>query len=169
MSATLALILAAAPIASAPASGAGRFADLAAIDREVSSFTGLPAGADGGAAMPVDRRLRLVSCGSPLVLSWRTARRETVVVECPDAGGWRLFVPVRRDLPVAGIAETPLVNRGDAVTIAVAGDGFAVSQPGEAMDAGGEGAWIRVRTNNPKAQPMRARVVRPGLVEVPMP
>jgi flagella basal body P-ring formation protein FlgA len=59
------------------------------------------------------------------------------------------------------------VARGEGVTITVAGDGFSVSQPGEAMDAGAIGAWIRVRTNA-KADPVRARIVRPGLVELPM-
>jgi len=168
MSAALALILAAAPTL-AP------IADLAAIDREVERFTGVPAGAEGGASLPVDRRLRLAPCRSPLALSWRTPRQETVLVECPDAGSWRIFVPVRRSLgPVGsgaggGPVAAPAVNRGDAVTIAVAGEGFAVSQPGEALDGGPVGAWIRVRTLSAKAQPMRARIVRPGLVEMPLP
>jgi flagella basal body P-ring formation protein FlgA len=35
------------------------------------------------------------------------------------------------------------------------------------MDAGAIGAWIRVRTNA-KADPVRARIVRPGRVELPM-
>lgn len=168
MTAALALILAAAPTL-AP------IADLAAIDREVERFTGVPAGAEGGASLPVDRRLRLAPCRSPLALSWRTPRQETVLVECPDAGSWRIFVPVRRSLgPVGsgaggGPVAAPAVNRGDAVTIAVAGEGFAVSQPGEALDGGPVGAWIRVRTLSAKAQPMRARIVRPGLVEMPLP
>ena len=168
MSAALALILAAAPTL-AP------IADLAAIDREVERFTGVPARAEGGASLPVDRRLRLAPCRSPLALSWRTPRQETVLVECPDAGSWRIFVPVRRSLgPVGsgaggGPVAAPAVNRGDAVTIAVAGEGFAVSQPGEALDGGPVGAWIRVRTLSAKAQPMRARIVRPGLVEMPLP
>lgn len=168
MSAALALILAAAPTL-AP------IADLAAIDREVERFTGVPAGAEGGASLPVDRRLRLAPCRSPLALSWRTPRQETVLVECPDAGSWRIFVPVRRSLgPVGsgaggGPVAAPAINRGDAVTIAVAGEGFAVSQPGEALDGGPVGAWIRVRTLSAKAQPMRARIVRPGLVEMPLP
>lgn len=164
MSAALALILAAAPTL-AP------IADLAAIDREVERFTGVPAGAEGGASLPVDRRLRLAPCRSPLALSWRTPRQETVLVECPDAGSWRIFVPVRRSLGPAGgaVAVAPAVSRGDAVTIAVAGEGFAVSQPGEALDGGPVGAWIRVRTLSAKAQPMRARIVRPGLVEMPLP
>lgn len=148
MSITLAVILTAAP-----------FADLAAIDHAVSGFA-------GGAAIPVDRRLRLDSCGSPLALSWRTQRRDTVLVECPDAGGWRLFVPV--NIGSGNEAAAPVINRGDAVTIAVAGAGFSVSQPGEAMESGAVGSWIRVR-NTVRGQAMRAQVVRPGMVAVPLP
>ena len=90
-------------------------------------------------------------------------RRDTVVVECPDAGGWRLFVPVA----ALASASSPAISRGDAVTVAVSGRGFAVAQPGEALESGGIGGWIRVKTTT--GQPMRAQVVRPGMVSVPLP
>lgn len=157
---SLALILAAA----------ATFADLDVLDAAVARFTGAPAGAEGGAMLPLDRRLRLRPCRSPAALSWRGDRRDTIIVECPDAGSWRLFVPVRAgSAGVAGYAAPPAINRGDAVTIAATGDGFSVSQPGEAMDTGPVGGWIRVRSMAPRAQPMRAQIVRPGLVEVPVP
>lgn len=148
MSITLAAILTAAP-----------FADLAAIDLAVAGFA-------GGAATPVDRRLRLDACPLPLALSWRTPRRDTVIVECPAAGGWRLFVPVGTGS--AHAPEEPAINRGDAVTIAVSGAGFSVSQPGEAIESGAVGSWIRVRSAA-RGQAMRAQVVRPGMVAVPLP
>ncbi|MEO0032282.1 MAG: hypothetical protein RIS94_2040 [Pseudomonadota bacterium] len=159
--------LAFAPLAllAAPMAHATPFADLAAIDSAVASFTGQPIGVPGGAATPVDRRLRLARCAGPLALSWRTDRHDSILVQCPDTQGWRLYVAVadagRQDF------SGPAVARGDAVTIAATGDGFSVSQPGEALDSGGIGAWIRVRTNA-KADPMRARIVRPGLVELPV-
>ena len=81
-------------------------------------------------------------------------------------------------MPVAGggagaQASLPVVNRGDAVTIAVRGDGFTVSQPGEAMEAGAVGAWIKVRKVSVEPRPgateaMRGQVVRPGLVLIPL-
>jgi flagella basal body P-ring formation protein FlgA len=145
MSFTLAL-LAAAPVV-----------DLAAIDRAVADFS-------GGAATPVDRRLRLDPCTSALALSWRTARRETVVVECPGTPGWRLFVPV---VAAQAAASAPVINRGDAVSVAISGTGFSVSQPGEALESGAVGSWIRVKTA--AKQPMRGQVVRPGMVSVPLP
>jgi flagella basal body P-ring formation protein FlgA len=149
-----------------PAHAASPFADLIAIDREVAEFTGKTIGQNGGAMMPVDRRLRLNACVAPLALNWRTNRRDAVLVQCPDPGSWRIFVPVRmaENAPSA-------IARGEAVTIAVVGDGFAVSQPGEALDAGAVGDWIRVRTlrsgnNYSQGDAVRARITRPGEVEV---
>lgn len=150
------------------AAAAAGYADLGTIDSEVAAFTGAGIGESGGAATAVDRRLRLKPCGSPLALSWRTQTRESVVVQCGDPGSWRLFVPVRK--ADQGPAASPVIARGDAISIAVAGDGFTVAQPGEAMEAGPVGAWIRVRPINARqgAEPMRAQVVRPGLVTLPL-
>lgn len=166
------LILPALTCMTAPALAAPH-TDLAAIDRAVEAFTGMPIGAPGGAAMPVDRRLRLAGCQVPLALSWHGTRRDSVLVQCPDAGGWRLYVPIAA-AGAGGAAEAPAISRGDAITVAVTGAGFAVSQPGEAMDSGAVGAWIRVRavstgSGAARAQPMRAQVIRPGLVGIPLP
>jgi flagellar basal body P-ring formation protein FlgA len=157
--------------------GAG-FADLASIDREVAAFTGAPVGAPGGAILPVDRRLRLRFCTNPLAVGWNGGRRDSVQVSCPDAGGWRIFVQIAA-AQSAGAARPmagPAVNRGDAVTIAVQGDGFSVSQPGEALESGPMGGWIRVRAVRPNAaiarasgETLRAQIVRPGIVAIPLP
>ena len=163
------IILLAATALPTPALAA--MADLAAIDREVAGFTGASQGTRGGAVLPVDRRLRLTACNAPLNLAWHTARKESVVVQCPDAGSWRLFVPVNAAQGAAAAAETPAVTRGEAVTVSVTGEGFAVSQPGIAMDAGPVGAWVRVRMvqgGAPKGDAMRAQVIRPGLLAIPM-
>lgn len=144
---------------------AAPLADLAAIDRAVAAFTGQQIGVPGGAAQPVDRRLRLAACAAPLALAWYGNAQTSVLVRCPDAGGWRVFVPISA-APVAAPAVVA-VARGEGVTVTVAGDGFSVSQPGEALDAGAVGSWIRVKTAA-KADPLRARVVRPGLVELPV-
>lgn len=153
------LPLAVFAIIAAPAAAAtSNFASLDAIDAQVSAFA-------GGTAVPVDRRLRLAACSAPLALSWQGARRDTVFVHCPDPGGWRLYVPVVGGAPAAE-TEAPAVLRGEAVTVTVRGDGFTVSQPGEALEPGAVGAWIRVRPGERK-DAVRAKIVRPGLVEIP--
>lgn len=141
-------------------------ADPAAIDSAVTAFTGAAPGTPGGAAAPVDRRLRLIACPLPLVLDWYGARRDTVSVSCSAGAGWRLYVPLSG---AGGGNAPPAIARGDAVTISASGEGFAVSQPGEAMEAGAVGAWIKVRSTAAGSQPLRARVIRPGLVGIALP
>lgn len=158
------VLLAALLLAAMPARAAN--ADLAAIDRAVEQFTGVPQGSQGGAAMPVDRRLRLNPCAVQLALGWYGARRDTVEVSCPAPGGWKLYVPLLA--PRAEIAAEAIA-RGDAVTISIEAEGFAVSQPGEALEGGAVGAWIKVRVLTAGARPLRARVLRPGLVGMELP
>ncbi|MBC2670452.1 flagella basal body P-ring formation protein FlgA [Novosphingobium piscinae] len=162
LSAVSTLLLVPLALSATPAEAAP-FTDPAAIDAAVAQFTGVPQGATGGAAQPVDRRLRLATCRNPLSIGWYGQRRDTVLVQCPDVGSWRLFVPL---LQTVGAASTPAVLRGESVTVAVSGPGFSISQPGEALDGGAVGTWIRVRSAVAGSQPMRARIVRPGLVEV---
>lgn len=152
--------------AAGPALAQTAYADLAEIDRAVAAFTGAEQGAPGGAAMPMDRRLRLAQCRVPLALEWYGSRRDTVQVSCPMQGGWRVFVPVVRG---ASAATAPLIAKGDSVTISVRSEGFSVSQPGEAMEAGAAGAWIKVRGLGAKAPVLRAKVLRPGLVGIDLP
>jgi flagella basal body P-ring formation protein FlgA len=162
-------LLALAALAASPANAAP-YADSVAIDRAVAEFTGAPVGQPGGAAQPVDRRLRLTPCATPLALDWYGARREAVTVQCPSAG-WRLFVALKSD-PAAAPATT-MIARGDAVSIQVSGSGFAVSQAGEALESGGKGAWIRIRTaaggSAGRGEALRAQVIRPGLVGISLP
>ena len=150
---------------------AAGFIDPAAIEAEVARFTGADTGQPGGAALPVDRRLRLARCAAPLALSWRGVRQDMVVVQCP--GGWRLFVALAGGAQAAVAAPVigpPVIAKGDAVTIVVRGDGYSVSQGGEALESGAPGAWIRVRAGEKgpgdRNETLRARVVRPGLVEM---
>lgn len=149
---------------------ASGLADPAAIEAEVARFTGAGVGQPGGAALPIDRRLRLAPCPASLALSWRgqgqATRQDMVVVQCP--GSWRLFVALAGGAQAA--TAMPVISKGDAVTIVVRGDGYSVSQGGEALEPGAPGAWIRVRAGergpNDRNEALRARVVRPGLVEM---
>lgn len=153
----LPLILCAAPAMAAP------FVSPAEIDTAVVRFTGMPTGSPGGAAQGVDPRMRLATCGSPLAIGWYGARRDAVLVQCPDSPGWRIFVPV---LVTQAAGQAPAILRGEAVTIVLAGESFTVTQPGEALEGGAVGAWIRVKSATSAGDPLRARIVRPGLVRL---
>jgi flagella basal body P-ring formation protein FlgA len=159
--------LALAHVAAAPAA-ARPVTDPAAIDRAVAAFTGAGIGQPGGARNPSDPRLQLAPCAGPLAVSWHTAARTAVQVECPGPESWRIFVAVN---PVTGpgaaaARPAPAIKRGDALIIMVRGPGFSVQQPGEAMDSGAVGEWIFVRTSR-KAEALRARIERPGLAVIP--
>lgn len=143
-------------------------ADLAAIDAQVAAFTGTAIGEPGGAAMPTDRRLRLRPCPSAPALDWFGARRDVVQVACPVPGGWRIYVPLR-SASMSAAPAAPLIARGDVVSVTVSGDGFAISQQGEALEAGAAGAWIKVRLAGANADPVRAQVLRPGAVGIELP
>lgn len=152
--------------ATVPALAAG-FHDPASIDRAVAQFTGAPTGGQGGARLPVDRRLKLSQCPMPLALEWYGNTNRTVLVRCPIAGGWRLFVPVAGG--PGGVEAEPVIARGEAVSIAIQGAGFTVSRQGEALEAGAVGDWIRVRPAGDKRDPIRARVIQPGRVGIDLP
>ncbi len=152
-----------------PAYAQNAYADLPAIDRAVAQFTGAAQGQPGGAALPLDRRLRLAPCPARLALGWYGARQDTVEVACPVAGGWKLYVPLAGASQAATAASAIAIARGDQVTITVRGEGFAVSQPGQALESGALGAWIKVRGVAANAQTLRARVLRPGVVGMELP
>lgn len=159
----------AAALAMIPSVASAASADPAAIDAAVAGFTGAAVGEPGGARLPVDRRLRLAPCGEPLALEWHGGGRATVLVRCPVAGGWRLYVPVEAGPGAAAAAAASIVSRGESVAIAVRGRGFTLTRQGEALEGGAAGEWIRVRPAGTRTDPMRARVLRPGLVGADLP
>jgi len=145
--------------------------DHSALDLAIQRFTGNALGAPGGAAAPVDRRLRLASCGADVRLSWRSVRRDTVILECPVGTGWKLFVPVVPTNAVMGVESPPVaalaVTKGDVVTIEVKGTGFTINQGGQAMEAGPVGSWIKIKASGGKGEILTCQVLRRGLVSMP--
>lgn len=152
-------------VAAMPASAAG-FVNPEEIDLAVTEFTGASIGTEGGARLPVDRRLRLARCAAPLALEWYGRSHETVLVRCPVAGGWRLFVPIESG---AVARQEPVVARGESVAIVVRGNGFALTRQGEALEGGAVGQWIRVRPAGARAEPVRVRILEPGKVGMNLP
>lgn len=147
------------------------------IDRAVTSFTGARIGEEGGARAAADPRLRLAACAQPLLTSWHGTAQTAVRVECPaplgGSGPWKIFVATRpaanRSVSSAyarAASTAPVVKRGDPITVVVRGRGFSVQQSGEALENGKIGDWIGIRTAR-RADPVSARIERPGLAVIP--
>ena len=152
---------------------AGGFQDTRTLDAAVTTFTGKPAGQEGGARVAVDARLRLAACDAP-DLSWQSERHAAVVVRCA-APAWRIYVPVLAPPMAARAAATsiaapvrtePVIRRGDPVTVEARSAGFAITREGVAMGDAAPGARLLVRVDEKRA-PVQAVAVEPGLVTLP--
>ncbi len=87
-----------------------------------------PAGAEGEAV--VADAMRLPRCGSALQV--QPTANTTVEVSCPDAGGWRLFVPVK----VRHNQAVLVLNRGIATGETLAAADISTAQRDAARIAG---------------------------------
>lgn len=165
--------LVAAIAAAAPAHGAG-FQDLAALDRAVADFTGVPAGRSGGARTPIDARLKLAACPT-VSLAWRTPAQDAVVVRC-SGPEWRIFVPVimpatapapaAAPLTASTIAQAPVIRRNDPVTIEAGTGGFSITREGVAMGDAAPGGRFLVKVEGAKG-PVQATAIAAGRATLP--
>lgn len=157
----LAVLLVATPARAA-------FQDLAALDRAVAGALGAGIGEPGGAAAPVDRRLRLAACPAAPVV--QPGQPGTVTVRCVPLG-WRLSVltggtaSAASPVGFARVRAEPVIRRGDPVEMSVETDSFAVSVEAVAEQDGAPGDRIRVRTEE-KGGPRLAQVVEAGRVTI---
>lgn len=148
--------------------------DLSMIDRAIADFTGADIGQPGGAKLPVDRRLRLTDCHSPLDLQWFGRDQRSVQVACP-AAGWKIYVAVDRaagaDVGGRSLEQygEKIVKRGEKVSILVRGKGFTLTRHGAAAEDGAHGEWIKVRADGERTETLRAKVLRPGQVGIDLP
>lgn len=153
-------------LATAPAVAAA-FTSPAAIDAAVASFLGAETGAPGGAARPVDRRLKLAACAEALDVNWYGHAGTTLQVSCLSQG-WRIFVATSGSGPRsvrAGIDGETIVQKGETVSLSYEGSGFTLTRQGEALEPGARDQWIKVKPIG-DAKPVRGKVVRPGNVSV---
>lgn len=120
------LLTAAATWAAAPVHAAGGWQPVESI--RAAALSTLPAGSDGDTTL--DSALRLPACGQDLRA--QPTGTSTVEVSCPDAGGWRLFVPVkvRRNQTVL------ILNRGIAAGETLAAADITAAQRDVARIAG---------------------------------
>jgi len=158
----------------APAVAQSGYQDTATLDAAVAGFTGRPIGAEGGARMAVDHRLRLATCGT-LVMAWHGDAHDSVVVSCPNPA-WRIFVPVVMPVapppaaPQAAAAPVekpePVIKRGDPVTIEVNASGFSVSRDGIAMNDAIAGGRLLVTVDGSR-KPVQAVALENGRATLP--
>jgi flagellar basal body P-ring formation protein FlgA len=132
----LALLLGAAPLA------AQQMEDVDALDAQIAASIGAEIGAPGGAAQAVDRRLKLARCSEALDIA--PSPFGDAIVRCKSLG-WRIRVPLVQG--TQGIASREmLVKRGESVNLVIGGNGFEVSVAATALEDGGLGKSIRVKS-----------------------
>lgn len=153
-------------VAAAPAAAA-TFASPSAIDAAVTAFLGAEIGSPGGAARPVDRRLKLAACAEALDVNWYGQTRTTLQVRCLSQG-WRIFVATSANAPNsprAGLGGETIVQKGETVSLIYEGPGFTLTRQGEALEPGARDQWIKIKpAGDTKA--VRGKVMRPGSVLV---
>lgn len=145
--------------------GASGFENPEALDRAIAGWLAQEGG--GAEAVPVDRRLRLAACPAPVLIE--PGQGGVVTVRCV-ARGWRIRVPlvgesVAGPVAVARARAATLVERGQQVTAVVQSRGFSVSTSATAMESGGAGDRIRLRTR-PRSAPIVGVVLSDGRVAI---
>ena len=144
--------------------------DLTLLDRAAEIFAGAHLGEPGGPIAPIDRRLRLAGCGSSPEFTWRSDAHDAIVIRCPDANGWRLFVNVKAQpiavQSVAAVKAEPVIRRGDPVSIEAGQGGFSVSSDGVAMNDAAPGARVQIKVDGGKG-PVQAVAVAAGRATLP--
>lgn len=138
-----------------PATATTPLEDLDALDLRIGAWLGQRE------AQPIDRRLRLLRCPEGAVIA--PPAGGTVVASCPSKG-WRISVPLIGAVAVPPRGEI-VIHRGDAVELAFAGNGFAVTTSAVAVDDGREGGMVRVKSPT-GASVVTARVRGPGSASI---
>ncbi|WP_303639098.1 flagellar basal body P-ring formation chaperone FlgA [Stenotrophomonas tuberculopleuritidis] len=105
-------LIALALATAAPWAAAADWQPVASI--RAAALSTLPAGTNGEAV--VADALRLPRCGSGLQV--QPTATTTVEVNCPDAGGWRLFVPVKVRRNQTVLVLTRGIGTGETIAAA---------------------------------------------------
>lgn len=138
------------------ATTAPSFQDLAALDARVAAV------AAPGAAVPIDKRIKLAPCPNEPEVSLPAAG--AVAVRCA-ALGWKLRVALTGAAAAQGEPAAPLIRRGDTIEIVARGGGYSVSSAGTALEDGAPGASIRVKIPT-SPSPVTAVVARAGVASI---
>lgn len=136
--------------------------DLAALERRLVIALGADIGQPGGPIAPLDRRMKLATCPSPVTID--PPALGAAVLRCAEIG-WRVRVPLVRSVHAPASIESarPVIRRGDPVELAASRRGFTVSTQVIAEQDGAPGQRIRVRAEG-RSAPMMVEVVDFGKV-----
>jgi flagella basal body P-ring formation protein FlgA len=137
--------------------------DIAALEHRLVIALDAGIGEPGGPLVPIDRRLKLAPCPTPVAID--PPALGAVALRCPQLG-WRIRVPLMRAATAIAVKAAPLVRRGDPVEIVAQSEAFSVSAQAIAQEDGGAGDRIRVKTD-PKSPVIFAEVIDMGMVRVP--
>ena len=143
---------------------ASDFEDFDRLDARIAELVA----ATGEKVGPIDRRIKLARC--PEAPALERGGIGVIAVRCTPLG-WRLRVPTNAAVAdpaargLAQIPETPVVRRGEAVNVMIAGDNFSVSYVATAMDDGAVGNSVRVKFSTQGAF-LTAKVIAPGKVQM---
>ena len=156
--------LSALALSAAAAAAPSGFENLERLEVQVIASLGAGIGEPGGPVRPLDRRLRLIACPTPPVVSMPYPT--SAAVHC-EGIGWRIYVPLARNPAHVAAAPTreakaePVVRKGDQVEVVADGGSFMVSAVAIAQQDGAMGERIRLR-GDAKAAPFFAEVTSPG-------
>jgi flagella basal body P-ring formation protein FlgA len=154
--------------AAAPLSAQG-FENLDRLDIRVAAALGANVGEPGGAAAPLDRRLRLAACPQPAEIG--EPALGAVTIRCQGLA-WRIRVPLvaapqtRAPARVAAAPAAPVIRRGDQIELVAISAAFTVSTLAVAEQDGAPGDRIRVRTEH-RTAPVIGLVLEDGRVALP--
>ena len=155
--------------AAAPLSAQG-FENLDRLDIRVAAALGANIGEPGGAAAPLDRRLRLAACPQPAEIG--EPARGAVTIRCQPLA-WRIRVPLvaapqapARVAAAAPARAAPVIRRGDQIELVAISPSFTVSTLAVAEQDGAPGERIRVRTER-RTAPVIGLVLDDGRVALP--
>jgi flagella basal body P-ring formation protein FlgA len=154
----------------APLSAQG-FENPEMLDSRIAAALGAGIGEPGGAAAPVDRRLRLAACPQPAEIA--EPALGAVTVRCQPLG-WRIRVPLVASQAATAAAPAapaaahaaPTIRRGDQIQLVAISAGFTVSTLAVADQDGAPGDRIRVRTEH-RSAPVIGLVLDDGRVALP--
>lgn len=149
------------------------FEDIDRLEARVVAALDAEIGAPGGPAVPIDRRLKLARCPTPVEID--PPALGAVALRCPMIG-WRIRVPQMRGdgggatgtvaqaqaQPMRAVA---LIKRGDPVELRADGRAFSVVGEGVADEDGAAGARIRVKFDRSRP-PVVGQVVDVGVVRI---